>query len=378
MSKKNRLNFAERVKIQYEIENNQSATLTSIAKKLNRSSSTIYREILLNRDCEGSKQLRFMKEKPQECPNIKVFPFCCNNCSRKNKCSKFIYVYDAAYADYKAKTEIHSRNKKARVDKSEMDKIDNIVSTAILVNKESIYNVKLKNPELPVSESTIRRYINNGYLKAKAIDLPRTVQRIYKKEYSYERKRTNPRLLANRTFEDYKKYIENNPDAIVLEVDTVVGKKTDKRVVLTLFETKSKYQFAFVVQKNEDSVKEKVLEFIKTLRQNNLQFFDVILTDNGVEMLGLPSIQVTDEGEYLFNLFFCDPYRSYQKGKCERNHEFFRYFFKKGKTLDSISQDELDQVFEKINSIKRKSLDGLSPKEQFEKLFGELILKLLK
>ena len=69
------------------------------------------------------------------------------------------------------------------------------------------------------------------------------------------KKRTNSRLLANRTFEDYKKIIESNPNAIVLEVDTVIGKKTYKKVVLTLFETKSKYQFAFVVQKNEDFVK---------------------------------------------------------------------------------------------------------------------------
>ena len=95
-------------------------------------------------------------------------------------------------------------------------------------------------------------------------------------------------------------------------------------------------------------------------------------------MLGLPSIQVTEDGELLFNLFFCDPYRSHQKGKCEKNHQFFRYFFSKGKTLDSIEQNELNQVFNQINSIKRKSLGGKSPKELFEKLYGTIILKLFE
>lgn len=208
--------------------------------------------------------------------------------------------------------------------------------------------------------------------------MPRTVQRVYKKEYSYVRNRINPRLLSNRTFDDYKKFIESHPNAVILEVDTVIGKRTDKKAVLTLFETKSKYQFGFIVRKNEDGVKDKVNSFITKLRENNAKFFDVILTDNGVEMLGLPSIQVTEDGELLFNLFFCDPYRSYQKGKCEKNHQFFRYFFSKGKTLDSIEQNELNQVFNQINSIKRKSLGGKSPKELFEKLYGTIILKLFE
>lgn len=375
---RNRLKFSERVKIQYEIENNAKASLASIAKTLERSPSSIYREIMLNRDCQGSTMYNFMKEKPLDCEFLKSFPYCCNVCEKKGRCVKFVYIYDAAYADYKAKTEIHSRNKKPKISKTEMDKIDKIVSPAIVLNKESLYDIKLKNSEISVSESTLRRYVNNGYLKAKSIDLPRTVQRVYKKEYSYVRNRINPRLLSNRTFDDYKKFIESHPNAVILEVDTVIGKRTDKKAVLTLFETKSKYQFGFIVRKNEDSVKDKVNSFITKLRENNAKFFDVILTDNGVEMLGLPSIQVTEDGELLFNLFFCDPYRSYQKGKCEKNHQFFRYFFSKGKTLDSIEQNELNQVFNQINSIKRKSLGGKSPKELFEKLYGTIILKLFE
>lgn len=375
---KNRLSYSERVKIQYEIENNTKASLSSISKTLKRSPSTIYREIILNRDCQGSTMMNFLKEKPLDCKYLKTFPYCCNLCEKKNKCAKFIYIYDAAYAEYKAKTEIHSRNKKPKMSKVEMDKIDKIVSPAIVLNKESLYDIKLKNPDIPVSESTLRRYINNGYLKAKSVDLPRTVQRVYKKEYSYVRNRINPRLLANRTYDDYKKFIESHPDAVILEVDTVIGKRTDKKAVLTLFETKSKYQFGFIVRKNEESVKEKISSFIKTLKEHNVCFFHVILTDNGTEMLGLPSIQITEDGELLFHLFFCDPYRSYQKGKCERNHQFFRYFFEKGKTLDSIEQNELNQVFNKINSFKRKSLDGKSPEELFKELYGDIILKLIK
>ena len=47
----------------------------------------------------------------------------------------------------------------------------------------------------------------------------------------------------------------------------------------------------------------------------------------------------------------------------------FRYFYQKGKTLDFITQTELNKVFSHINSLKRKTLNGKSPFEVFEQLF---------
>ncbi|MDF9825242.1 IS30 family transposase [Breznakia sp. PF5-3] len=63
-------------------------------------------------------------------------------------------------------------------------------------------------------------------------------------------------------------------------------------------------------------------------------FFDCILTDNGSEFKNLHNEeQDLETGEQFFKLFFCDPYSSFQKGGCERNHELFRYIHKKKENL---------------------------------------------
>lgn len=162
-----------------------------------------------------------------------------------------------------------------------------------------------------------------------------------------------------------------------MQLDSVIGKKSDKHTILTIFEPKSRYQRGFISSRDPKRVNQIISNFINKLITAKMKFFDVILTDNGLEFSALPALQVNENGEFLFNLFYCDPYCSGQKGGCERNHEFIRYYIKKGRTLDNLTQNELDQVFSQINSIKRKSLNGLSPKEAFEKLFGNEILKLL-
>ena len=50
-------------------------------------------------------------------------------------------------------------------------------------------------------------------------------------------------------------------------------------------------------------------------------------------------------GEYLSNVFYCNPYCSSQKGSCEKNHEFFRYIEPKYHSLDHLTQDKVDLIF---------------------------------
>lgn len=374
---KKRLNFSKRIIIQYEIEENPKSTLKTVSNKLAVSPSTIYREIMLNRSFIRCKLETFMHSGAKDCEYLNQYPFCCNVCPKLEKCSKKIYCYDAADAESKAKTEVHARNKGTLLTKNELKEIDVIISPMIIA-KYSIYDILQKHPEIKLCESTIRTYIYNGYLSCKAIDLPRTVQRIkYSNNYDNKRRKTNPRLLANRTFSDYQNYIEKHENAVVLQLDSVIGKKSDKHTILTIFEPKSRYQRGFISSRDPKRVNQIISNFINKLITANMKFFKVILTDNGLEFSALPALQVNENGEFLFNLFYCDPYCSGQKGGCERNHEFIRYYIKKGRTLDNLTQNELDQVFSQINSIKRKSLNGLSPKEAFEKLFGNEILKLL-
>ncbi len=76
-------------------------------------------------------------------------------------------------------------------------------------------------------------------------------------------------------------------------------------------------------------------------------------------------------------LFFCDPNRSDQKGRIEKNHTLLRDILPKGTSFDAVTQEDINLVCSHINSLKRASLNGKTAYELFSFTYGEEIAKLL-
>jgi IS30 family transposase len=67
--------------------------------------------------------------------------------------------------------------------------------------------------------------------------------------------------------------------------------------------------------------------------------------------------------------YFADPYSSWQRGSNEYHNGLFRRYFPKGTDFKTISQEEIDECVEEINSRPRKCLGYFTPNEVFlEKL----------
>jgi len=365
-----RISFKQRVKIQCYIEDPRNKSLSKLASILKLSRSTVYREIINRRISRGSKQERFMRQKPLPCELLKQFPFCCNACYKRSRCAKEILIYDAYDSNENFEHIKHTCTQGPNLSTNQLDKIDELVSPRIQ-SGQSIYHVVNSDKDINVSEQTIRRYIKKGYLHAKVIDLPRTVQRRNMDYVVDKRVHVDAKLLNGRMYEDYLIYKSAYQEAVFLQINTMIGRRRDKKCILTIFEPKSKLQIGLLVNRNSEAINCCLLNLIYRLEKANAKFFDAILTDNGSEFKDLPKIEVNDEtGVIRFKLFFCDPYASYQKGGCERNHEFFRYIKRKGISFDSLTQLELDTIFSNINSYKRRSLNGLTPYQVFKQKFG--------
>ncbi len=52
--------------------------------------------------------------------------------------------------------------------------------------------------------------------------------------------------------------------------------------------------------------------------------------------------------------FFARPMRSSDKPDCERNHEIVRYPITKGKSLDNLTQKDVSDAFDNVNSLVRE------------------------
>jgi len=65
------------------------------------------------------------------------------------------------------------------------------------------------------------------------------------------------------------------------------------------------------------------------------------------------------------DIFFCDPYKSYQKGAIENGNRLIREKLPKRANIDQISQDKIEEIMDKLNSRPMKVLGFLTPKEAY-------------
>ncbi len=363
---------------------NQNKFINQIAKELNRSHSTILREVDRNRKySEPTSWNNYKINHPDldlSCERLDHSPYVCNGCKSRSGCRKIRWTYYAREAQKDYENLIKSCRQGVNLTLEEINSINETITP--LVKKEQTTNhLYINHPDiLDFSKSSFYRYIKDGIFKFGPLDFPRIVK--YKKrKYSNKRRTRKEReILVNRKYTNFIEFISNNPDLNIVEMDTVEGLQTESDCFLTLLWRKSKFMLIF---KLESQTTEEVTRIFKTLQTlipldiyKNL--FQVILTDNGHEFFDVNNIEcIHSTGEYVTHLFFCDPHASSQKGSIEKNHEFIRYILPKGSSFKNITQEGCNLIMNNINSLCRDSLNGKSPYEAMLFLCDKYILKSL-
>ena len=225
-------------------------------------------------------------------------------------------------------------------------------------------------------EKEIYNLIDLGALKVKNIDLPRKVRyRNKPKNKTYYK--IDKLCLNNRKYSDYLKFINENKDINVVEMDSVEGIKGGK-VLLTLHFVNCSFMLAFIRDHNDAQSVIDIFNMIEVKLGTEMfkKLFPVILTDNGSEFSNPSEIEFNmNSGELRTKIFYCEPRRPDQKGSCEVNHEMIRRILPKGKSFDNLTQDDINKIMSHINSYKRKKLNNCSPLQLFNLLYGNDIAK---
>ena len=416
MATKKHLTGEDRLQIENRLKNGES--ISQIAKALGKSTSTVSREIqnrslesdkgavgrIMNRcvhkqDCQKRdicpqfpcsyprhhehcslcKKCNSVCEEFEEefCQRLKKSPYVCNGCRDEHKCvlRKRFYLHDYAQVDYK---NILSESRSgANITELELKAVDAFLSP-LLENGQSPHNVMLAFPDrFSFCEKTLYRYIDANLISARNYDLPRRPRLKLHKSKPIEHK-IDKKCRLGRTLDDFKQFKVLHPDMPVVQMDSVFGSVGGK-VLLTFCFENSYLLLAFLRDSNTSQSVIDVFDYLTDLFGLQLfrKLFPVILTDNGSEFSNPTRLEFDAFGNRRSFVFYCDPYRSGQKGLVEVEHEMLRRVYPKGTSFDLLSQNDINRVLSHINSYKREKLNDKSPYESFSFLYGRDILSYL-
>ena len=376
------LSYEDRKNIEDGLNENKS--INQISKEINRSHSSILREIDRNKKySEPSAWNNYKINHPDldlSCERLKHSPYVCNGCKSRSGCRKVRWTYYAREADNSYKEVKSEARKGINLTPEEVYKINSIL-TPLIKKGQTINHLYINHPDiLDFSKPSFYNYVNNGVFEFSPLDFPRIVKYKKRKNSKNRRTRKEREILINRKYEDFQKFINNHPDFNIVEMDTVEGLKDETDCFLTLLWRKSKFMLIFKLENQTTEEVSRIFNILQTLipYDDYKRLFEVILTDNGHEFFDVLNIEcMHSTGEQVTKLFFCDPHMSCQKGMIEKNHEFIRYILPKGSSFKNITQEDCDLFMNNINSLCRDSLNGKSPYEAMLFLCDEYVLKSL-
>lgn len=395
------LTLEERILIEKYLDNwiNDGLTFTIIADSIGKDASTISKEIkknlcikepsrfnngfnqcahkydckkrhLCNKDCKlkcseciycNSYCKDFEKSL---CSYLKKPPYVCNCCPSFTKCKLEKHYYSATEAQSKYEYTLRDSREGINMTTEKFLKYEKALKDGL--NKGQSFEATIyQNKDIPYSARTVYRHLEqNIFNNIKNIDLRNKVKfpKLKTRKKTPEEIALFRLLKKGRNYEDFQTYIINNPNASIVEMDTVIGLANEPYCFLTFYIRKACILLAFKLEEHTaKAVVEKLDEIYKALGQKLFKkLFEVILTDNGTEFSDVLGIE-TYENKKRCNLFYCDPMASGQKGRLENSHRLIRFIFPKKTSFKDVTQEQLTLACNNINNYPRRSLNGSTP-----------------
>lgn len=315
--------LAERICLEFFLEHGYS--MRRIARMLNRSPSTISREIKRNR----------AKYKPH-----------------KNITNPYWYNYWRAENQYI----IRRRKKAARVAALSpgtaawlfiIEHLKEFWSPEAICGRWQIEHPEEKK----LCVSTIYRYI-----KAKRfpeITHKKNLRRRGKKKQT--RNANYNTIQPDRIIPEWPEEISQRVRVGDWEGDTVYG-GVGKGLLVTLVDRKTRYlRLKRISSRNAEETGAAIVDLLAGLPVESLSL------DNGSEFADFHNI----ENQLNTLIYFAEPHKPWQRPTNENINDVVRFFFPKGFDFNAISDEDVQLVENLINNRPRKCLNWLSPAELF-------------
>lgn len=390
--KNSHLTLEDRKKIQEGLEKGLSRT--EIAKNINKDISTVAKEIKNKRKlkprnpfnnpitCTKFKECRICHGKCSEYEEIKCTRRdrkvgVCNLCPDISKCRLDKYFYYAKQAHESYLYTLKDSREGVNLNTTEMFEIVDIIKP-LLKQGQSIYQILKNHPEIKMCSKTLYMYIESGIFQDYGINNFSLRRQVAMRKRKKLKKRKEPVNYEGRRYKDYLEFVKENPIIPTTQMDTVYNQQDGPYIQTFIFQNTGLMIGFLHTEKTSESMASTLDNLQETLKDDYQKLFSLLLTDRGSEFEKYELFEVNAEtGEIRSNIFYCDPQTPSQKPHVENNHNYVRDIIPNGKSLKNLTQEDLNLMFSHINSTPRKVLNGKTPYEAFEFLYGNEILEKL-
>lgn len=390
--KNSHLTLEDRKKIQEGLEKGLSRT--EIAKNINKDISTVAKEIKNKRKlkprnpfnnpitCTKFKECRICHGKCSEYEEIKCTRRdrkvgVCNLCPDISKCRLDKYFYYAKQAHESYLYTLKDSREGVNLNTTEMLEIVDIIKP-LLKQGQSIYQILKNHPEIKMCSKTLYMYIESGIFQDYGINNFSLRRQVAMRKRKKLKKRKEPVNYEGRRYKDYLEFVKENPIIPTTQMDTVYNQQDGPYIQTFIFQNTGLMIGFLHTEKTSESMASTLDNLQETLKDDYQKLFSLLLTDRGSEFEKYELFEVNAEtGEIRSNIFYCDPQTPSQKPHVENNHNYVRDIIPNGKSLKNLTQEDLNLMFSHINSTPRKVLNGKTPYEAFEFLYGNEILEKL-
>lgn len=280
---------------------------------------------------------------------------------RRNKPTSNVFKYRPDDAYRKAKLRRLTANQRFRKI-TPGSKLERLIINMISINKwapEQIAGwLKTYRRSLYVCAQTIYDWIYKFrkdliiYLHCQKGKYRRTRQAKLRKDKRLEL--ASVRNIANRP-----KHIDHRKTYGHWEGDTVHG-KGKSGYIATFVERKSGYLMARVIHNcTSSSFATACDECFRIIPSN---YCKTLTLDNGPEMKFAEAIERRTNA----NVYYANPYHSWERGTNENTNGLLRYFFPKKSSFATLTQKELDQAVHLLNTRPRKRLNWRTPEQMLK------------
>ncbi len=148
------------------------------------------------------------------------------------------------------------------------------------------------------------------------------------------------------------------------EIDTIIDGLKNGGLITFSHRATMRLYARYVTDKKATTVNKAIRSIINEIGAHNILS---ITSDNGTEF----AYSAVIEKSYDLQWYYCDPYRSGQRGQNERLNRDLRTFFPKGTVFKRVPEKRLKHALSEINNMPRRKYDGASSIEYSQLLTSQ-------